>query len=254
MALSLSQPAPFLQTPGEPPIPFTAWIKTFDNFLLAVGEELPNARKRALLIHCLGTEGQRLFYTLNVSDQGDDTYTSALSAIRDFFVPKVNVVAERYRFRQRVGETTDQYVAALRELAATCEFGAMEDEMIRDQLVEKTNSARIRERLLLEVPLDIKKAVTVARQIETATAEAKAMIASSDNSVRQFNNITGSDGAKVKSTLRVDLQNLPVHVLVTAADLSSTQLIFLDALLRMQCAGTVTKQDILQRYVVETNG
>ncbi len=56
--------------------------------------------------------------------------------------------------------------------------------MIRDQLVEKTNSARIRERLLLEVPLDLKKAVTVARQIETATAEAKAMIASSDNSVQ----------------------------------------------------------------------
>uniref|UniRef100_A0A8C1RTY5 Uncharacterized protein n=1 Tax=Cyprinus carpio TaxID=7962 RepID=A0A8C1RTY5_CYPCA len=142
--------------------------------------ELPNARKRALLIHCLGAEGQRLFYTLTVSDQGDDTYASALSAIREFFVPKVNVVAERYRFRQRsqrAGETTDQYVAALRELAATCEFGAMEDEMIRDQLVEKTNSSRIRERLLLEVPLDLKKAVTVARQIETATAEAKAMIA-----------------------------------------------------------------------------
>lgn len=69
------------------------------------------------------------------------------------------------------------YVAALRELAATFEFGAMEDEMIRNQPVEKTNSARIRERLLLEVPLDLKKAVTVARQIETATAEAKAMIA-----------------------------------------------------------------------------
>uniref|UniRef100_A0A8C1KE11 Uncharacterized protein n=1 Tax=Cyprinus carpio TaxID=7962 RepID=A0A8C1KE11_CYPCA len=116
---------------------------------------------RALLIHCLGAEGQRFFYTLTVSDQGDDTYASALSATREFFVSKINVVAERYRFRQRsqrAGETTDQYVAALRELAATCEFGAMEEEMICDQMVEKTNSSRIRERLLLEVPLDLKKA------------------------------------------------------------------------------------------------
>ncbi len=71
---------------------------------------------------------------------------------------------------------------------------------------------------------------------------------------KQFNNITGSNGATVKSTPRVDLQSLPVHVLATVADLSSTQLIFPDPLLRMQCAGTVTKQDILQRYDVETNG
>ncbi len=86
-----------------------------------------------------------MFYTLNASDQGDDTYSSALSAIKDFFIPEVNVVAERYRFRQRsqrAGETTDQYVAALHELSATCKFGVMEDEMIRDQLVEKTNVIR----------------------------------------------------------------------------------------------------------------
>ncbi|KAL0149455.1 hypothetical protein M9458_055243 [Cirrhinus mrigala] len=85
--------------------------------------------------------GQRLFYTLNVSDQGDNTYVSALSAIPDFFVPNVNVVAERYRFRQRAGETIDQYVTALRELAATCNFGAMEDEMLRNQLVSTDQCA-----------------------------------------------------------------------------------------------------------------
>ena len=47
--------------------------------------------------------------------------------------------------------------------------------MIRDQVVEKTNSACIRERLLLEVPLTLSKAVVIARQIETAVSEAKAI-------------------------------------------------------------------------------
>ncbi len=56
--------------------------------------------------------------------------------------------------------------------------------MIHDQLVEKTNSSRIRERLLLEVQLDLRKAVTVTQHIETATAEAKTMITSSDTSVQ----------------------------------------------------------------------
>ncbi|KAF7651387.1 hypothetical protein LDENG_00111640 [Lucifuga dentata] len=97
---------------------------------------------------------------------------------RVFFSPKVNVVAERYCFRQCgqcKGETTDQYVAALKERITTCEFGTIEEEMIQDQLVEKTNSSRIRECLLLEVPLTLTTALTIAQRIETAVAEAKAM-------------------------------------------------------------------------------
>ncbi len=56
--------------------------------------------------------------------------------------------------------------------------------MIHDQLVKKTNSSRVRERLLLELPFDLRKAVTVTQHIETATAEAKAIITSSDTSVQ----------------------------------------------------------------------
>lgn len=108
----------------------------------------------------------------------DDKYDTALKAIEDFFIPQVNVVAERYRFRQRSqrpGETTDQFTAALKELVTTCQFRTMEEEMIQDQIVEKTNSTRIRERLVLEVPLTLTKALMIARQIETAVTEAKAM-------------------------------------------------------------------------------
>lgn len=106
--------------------------------------ELPEARKRVLLIYCLCTEGQRLFYTLTVAD---DKYDTALKSIENFFIPQVNIVAERYRFRQRSqrpGETTDQFAAALKELVTTCQFRTVKEEMIRDQIVEKMNSPRIR--------------------------------------------------------------------------------------------------------------
>ncbi len=67
MAAVASFPTPFLPCPGEPSIPFDVWLKMFRNSLLVVnasGDEWPAARKRALFLHCLGTEGQRLFYTL----------------------------------------------------------------------------------------------------------------------------------------------------------------------------------------------
>ncbi len=77
------------------------------------GEEFSAERKRALLIHCLGREGQRIYNTLPLTA---DTYNGSLQALKQFFSPKLNVVSERYRFRQRgqaVGESTDHYVAAL---------------------------------------------------------------------------------------------------------------------------------------------
>lgn len=56
-----------------------------------------------------------------------------------------------------------------------CDFGPLADDMIRDQLIEKTPSTRIRERVLLETDLTLQKAITIACQIEMAVAEAKAM-------------------------------------------------------------------------------
>lgn len=60
-------PNPFLPCPGEPVLPLVTWMKMFRNYMLvinATGDSRPEARKQALLLHCLGTEGQRLFYTL----------------------------------------------------------------------------------------------------------------------------------------------------------------------------------------------
>ena len=174
--LSIQPPAVFLDCPGEPKIPFTAWKGYFDNYLLAIGgDAFPAARKRALPIHCLGTEGQRIYNTLPLET---DDYGGSVSALEKYFEPKLNVVAERYRFRQRaqaVGESTDHYVASLRELVKKCKFGTFENEMLRDQIVEKTNSTRIRERLLMEEDLTLDRALALARRTEAAIADAKAI-------------------------------------------------------------------------------
>ena len=58
-------------------------------------------------------------------------------------------------------------------MVVTWEFGELADEMIRDHLVEKMNSPRNRESLLLEMELMLQKAITMARQIESAMAEAQ---------------------------------------------------------------------------------
>ncbi|KAL0153866.1 hypothetical protein M9458_050848 [Cirrhinus mrigala] len=176
--VSVPAPAPFLPCSGEPAIPFVTWRKIFENYLLAInatGGSWPDARKRAVLLHSLGTEGQRLFYTL--PDMGT-TFEHAMNALEDYFMPKVNTVVARHRFRQRsqcADET--QFLSALRELASSCAYADMESEMLRDQLVERSYAPAVRDRLLLEPSLTLDSAVTIACQVEQALSSSDTLAA-----------------------------------------------------------------------------
>ncbi|KAG0438579.1 hypothetical protein HPB47_016954 [Ixodes persulcatus] len=58
-------PPPFLATPGRPAVPLSRWLRLFEDFLLTSGaNELPPARRQALLLHFQGPEGQRIFDAL----------------------------------------------------------------------------------------------------------------------------------------------------------------------------------------------
>lgn len=89
----------------------------------AQGDAWPDASLHAVLLHCLGTQGQRLFYTL---PNGGTTYDEAMAALDAHFTPRVNVVDARHKFRQRaqrIDETVSQFIAELRHLAVDCQFG-----------------------------------------------------------------------------------------------------------------------------------
>ena len=167
-------PAPFLPTAGDPAIPWASWLPMFRNFLLAIGgETFSPARRQATLLTCLGTEGQRIYQSLPPAVKGDDEddLQFAIRRLGMFFEPKRNVVSERYKFRSRgqaPGETTAQWVSALRQLASTCEYLDRTDEFVRDQVVERTSSSRLRQRLLMEPDLTLDKCLTIAESVESA--------------------------------------------------------------------------------------
>ncbi len=155
----------FCLVPGSLLIPPVTWVKIFQNYMLVInanGDFWPEARKWALLLHYLGSEGQRLFYTLPNSG---DTVADTFKALEEHLIPKINVVVERHTFRKRVqgmDETVLQYIAAIRDLATTCEFGETLDDMLHDQLVENVANPHIRERLLVEAKLTLETAITIA--------------------------------------------------------------------------------------------
>uniref|UniRef100_A0A8C5ADR8 Retrotransposon gag domain-containing protein n=1 Tax=Gadus morhua TaxID=8049 RepID=A0A8C5ADR8_GADMO len=123
----------------------------------------------ALLVHCLGTEGQRIFRTLGQAKK----YREATKILEAHFAVPQMVILRRIIFRQRrqkAGESVQHYIADLRSLAVFCKFGEMEQEMIRDQLAEHAAHPKIREKLIMSPDdLTLKKALEIALQIEKAT-------------------------------------------------------------------------------------
>ena len=167
-------PVPFLQVPGEPPVPWGQWLKTFDNYLLAIDLDSTKneARCRALLISCLGAEGQRILYTFPEPDVA--TLHGLKSKLKSYFVTVTSKWSHRVKFcgrRQRTGESIESFSADLRQLAASCNFEKVTDplnEALLGQFINGIQDNRVKAKFLLEddAKLDFNKAVEIAKEYE----------------------------------------------------------------------------------------
>ena len=82
---SLPPPAPFLSVPGDLPVPWSGWLEDFSVYLEAMAlDDIPDKRKVAMLRHCLGTEGQRIFRALGYAE----TYEEAVALLMNHFAGK----------------------------------------------------------------------------------------------------------------------------------------------------------------------
>ncbi|XP_064461755.1 uncharacterized protein K02A2.6-like [Ornithodoros turicata] len=155
---------------------YKLWMEGYENYEIASG--LINADdkvRRATLLHCIGPEVRRILSNI----PGERTkYKETKKALDEYYTPKKNIVLERHKFRnreQRPDEPVSAFVNALRELAKSCNFGSLEDEMIRDQLVEKCSSKALQDRLLTAEDLTLKSALEIAQRHETAVVDSKTL-------------------------------------------------------------------------------
>ena len=68
------------------------------------------------------------------------------------------------------------WVSSLRQLATTCAYEGRTEEFIRDQVVERTASPKLRQRLLMEGSgLTLTETLVIAVTMESAERESRAM-------------------------------------------------------------------------------
>ena len=146
------------------------WVQSLEFYLVA-SNITDSARKRAVLLHFAGPEVQDIFLTL--TDTGV-TYETALAKFTEYFTPKKNIPFERHLFRQvsqEPGESIESFATRLQTRAKSCAFENV-GEAVRDQIVEKCCSSKLRRRLLREAELTLTSCLQIAKQFQASERHA----------------------------------------------------------------------------------
>ncbi|XP_022807574.1 uncharacterized protein LOC111344597 [Stylophora pistillata] len=121
----------------------------------------------------MGKECLHVFRNFPMTEDERQDADVILRKLDEYLVPKRNTIYELYVFNGRSHkprESFDQFLTELRRLAATCQFGAFEDEMLRD-IVTGLRDHGHRERLLWETTLTLQKAIDICRTNEMAASQ-----------------------------------------------------------------------------------
>ena len=121
------------------------------------------------LIYAMGHQAEDILTSLKLTQNELKKYDIVKTKLDSYFVIRRNVIFERSKFNKRVqmeNETVDSFVTDLHCMAEHCQFGDINDELIRDRLVVGLRDTRLAERLQLDQELTLEKAVNQARPSE----------------------------------------------------------------------------------------
>lgn len=152
----------------------------FEDYSLAVDLTQASSEVQAATLRSLmGPECRHVYrYNLQLTPAERNDVKKVLEKLEEYFHQSKNVIYERYVFgccKQEESEPIDTFVTRLRQKAASCEYGALRDELIRDKLVLGIANEATRRRLLREQKLTLTTALELCRSVELTERTLKSM-------------------------------------------------------------------------------
>ncbi|KAG0695363.1 hypothetical protein GWK47_026936 [Chionoecetes opilio] len=164
-------PAPFL-TSSASLRDFAAWKIKFNGYMLLTrANNLPPKEQRAILLSLLDEDWNRVIrYTLQVAK--DTPAKEIVMAIEAHLRTQRNVLVDRrefYSWIQEEGETLDDFLCSLKEIASFCDFYQhCFDTQLRDHVVCGARDNEAAKAMLANKDLTLNNAVDVCRASEVA--------------------------------------------------------------------------------------
>ena len=125
--------------------------RVWENYEIASGLiDMGNDKRAATFLTCIGPDGIEIYDSLPLPAEKKNDMSEILNKFQTYCVGETNETYERYKFNSRnqePGETFDSYLKTIRTLAKACNFGTLEDDLIRDRIVIGINDNSTKKKL-----------------------------------------------------------------------------------------------------------
>ncbi|XP_074632395.1 uncharacterized protein LOC141890718 [Acropora palmata] len=147
--------------------------------------------RTATLLTCIGSDALDVYEGLEFNSEDDkQDIDIVLQKLQHYCIRETNEIYERYRINKRDQEpnkSLDAYVMALRTLAKTCNFGVLENSLIRDRIVIGVRDNQTRKNLLQVSKLTLKECIDICRSYETSSHQLKEINQEEVSAITQSN-------------------------------------------------------------------
>ena len=196
LPLNISLPSK-LELTGDLATNWKKFHRAWNNYEIAArlkDPENPTVNKplrTATLLTCIGSDALDVYEGLEFENEDDKKDIDiVLQKLQRYCIGETNEIYERYRFNKRdqePNESLDAYVTALRTLAKTCNFGVLENSLIRDRIVIGVRDNQARKKLLQVSKLTLKECIDICRSYETSSQQLKEINQEEVSAISQSN-------------------------------------------------------------------
>lgn len=153
----LLPPLKQLDLTGEPWNTWKTWITEFELFAVATHlKDQPSNVQAATLLVCIGEEGRRIYSTFTFENDADRENIQVLKdKFEQHMKPAINLTYHEFVFGkrdQKDGEKFDEWLTELRILVRNCEYGVVEQRMLRSRIILRTKDKQLQQKLINDNP------------------------------------------------------------------------------------------------------
>ncbi|XP_054009656.1 uncharacterized protein LOC128892988 [Hylaeus anthracinus] len=124
----------------------------------------------------LGSEALKLLETFNLSEEDIKDPDAILEVFGDHAKPELNETYERFLFTSRdryEGESINQYVAELKKLSKNCNYGTVQDSLIRGNIIGHLKDKRLQQSVLKIKNLTLRDLIQNIKTQELSESQAE---------------------------------------------------------------------------------
>ena len=141
-----------------------SWSYHLEIYLTATeADEKADKIKIAILLSAIGNQGREIHKTFVFpSIEASRIYTNIVRQFELYCIPRKNTTMHRHKFfshKQKEGQNFLSFTTEVKRLSEDCDFGEKKDSLVTDVIILGILDDEIRERMLREPEIDLRKAM-----------------------------------------------------------------------------------------------